>query len=125
MVLIATQGAAMTSALRRSLRARAHALVPVVMISEAGPTPAVMHEIDVSLKAHELIKVRANNNERDVRERWLKHICMDLAALPVQHIGKVLVIYREQRDKRAASATPATARPKRLLKRAYQEHGKR
>ena len=51
-------------------------------------------EIGRALEAHELIKVRAGGLERDARETALAEICARLDAQPVQHIGKVLVIFR-------------------------------
>jgi putative YhbY family RNA-binding protein len=81
---------------RRALRARAHGLNPVVSISEKGLTEAVLKEIDVSLSAHELIKVRVYGDNREQREAWLGEICTTLMAAPVQHIGKLLVIWRPQ-----------------------------
>src|SRR5512141_2970513 len=84
------------SAKRRSeLRAEAHKLTPVVIIGDKGLTDTVMAEIDRSLKAHELIKVRAATNEREARDAWLDRICAALEAHPVQQIGKVFVLYRE------------------------------
>ena len=84
------------SARRRSeLRAEAHKLSPVVIIGDRGLTDEVLAEIDRSLKAHELIKVRAATDERDARAAWIEAICDRLEAHPVQQIGKVFVIYRE------------------------------
>lgn len=94
---------------RRALKARAHALEPVVMIGDQGLTAAVIREIDRSLKAHELIKVRASNDERKERDGWLEEICNALNAAPVQHIGKMLVIWRENPEltkERAKAALP-------------------
>lgn len=79
---------------RKALKARAHRLEPVVQLGERGLTEAVLAEIDRALDAHELIKVRAASLERDAREAALAGICDRLGAQPVQHIGKVLVIYR-------------------------------
>jgi RNA-binding protein len=95
------------------LRSQAHTLVPVVIIGDKGLTDHVVEEIDRSLKAHELIKVRAATNDRDARAAWMEEICARLEAHPVQAIGKVLVIYRENFDKpRAATQVdPATASP--------------
>jgi len=84
----------LTSAQRRFLRANAHALNPVVMIGDAGLTEAVMREIDLGLKSHELIKIKVAGDDRKLREEWLGKICDDLNAASVQHIGKTLVIYR-------------------------------
>ena len=79
---------------RKALKARAHGLDPVVQLGERGLTEAVLAEIDRALDAHELIKVRAASLDRDAREAALAGICGRLGAQPVQHIGKVLVIYR-------------------------------
>jgi len=79
---------------RKKLKARAHALNPIVHLGDKGLTDAVVAEIGRALTAHELIKVRAGGMERDAREAALAEICARLAAQPVQHIGKVLVIYR-------------------------------
>lgn len=86
----------LNSSQRRSLRAKAHHLQPTVMIGEAGLTPAVMREIDINLKSHELIKIKVASDNRTSREQILTQICEELEAHAVQHIGKVLVVYRPQ-----------------------------
>ena len=97
---------------RSELRAEAHKLSPIVIIGDKGLTDEVLAEIDRSLKAHELIKVRAATDERDARDVWLETICEKLEAHPVQQIGKVFVIFRENpegaRDdaEQAASKAP-------------------
>jgi len=83
---------------RSALRTEAHALNPVVMIGEAGLTPAVLKEIDASLKAHGLIKVRVFGDDREARIAMYDTICSELDAAPVQHIGKLLVMYRPKQD---------------------------
>ncbi len=80
---------------RKSLRARAHKLDPVVQIGAKGLTDEVMGEIERALKAHELIKLRAPGLERDARGRVFSLICRNTAAELVQQIGKVLVIFRK------------------------------
>ena len=57
---------------RRALRAKAHHLHPVVSIGHHGLTPAVLHELDVNLLAHELIKVRVFSDLRDERDAMLQ-----------------------------------------------------
>lgn len=84
----------LTPAERSELRAEAHALHPVVMIGEAGLTPTVLKEIDSSLKSHGLIKIRVFGDDREARIAMYDTICEQLSASPVQHIGKLLVIYR-------------------------------
>lgn len=78
----------------RFLRSASHALNPVVMIGNNGLSETVLREIDLSLKAHELIKIKVQSDERELRLQMLEEICDKLGASPVQHIGKQLVIYR-------------------------------
>jgi RNA-binding protein len=81
---------------RKQLRARAHALHPILQLGERGLTDAVVAEIERALGAHELIKVRAAPLNRDEREVALASICERTGAQAVQHIGKVLVVYRQK-----------------------------
>ncbi len=92
----------LTAAQRRALKARAHHLQPVVIIGDAGLTPTVLHEIDISLKSHELIKIRVFGDDRAARAGMIEAICAPLNAVAVQHIGKVLVIFRPRPDGEAA-----------------------
>lgn len=79
---------------RKFLKAQGHNLKPVVMIGSAGLTQAVIREVDVALAAHELIKVRVLGDDRQTREGWYAELCTALGAMPVQHIGKLLLLYR-------------------------------
>lgn len=85
----------------KDLRSQAHHLNPVVIIGSDGLTPAVMKEINAALNAHGLIKVRAGSDERETRLEWLASITDELNAAPVQHIGKLLVIWRPIPEKEA------------------------
>ncbi|HZR03250.1 MAG TPA: ribosome assembly RNA-binding protein YhbY [Burkholderiales bacterium] len=95
---------------RKQLKACAHRLSPVVMIGDKGLSSAVLKEIDVNLKSHELIKIRVTGDDRDQRERILRDICEKLQASAVQHIGKILVVYRANADTEAQAAQPKPAR---------------
>lgn len=88
----------LTPAERSELRSEAHALNPVVIVGEAGLTPSVLKEIDASLDAHGLIKVRVFGDDRDARIAIYETICEKLGAAPIQHIGKLLVLYRPKKD---------------------------
>jgi len=88
----------LTPAERSALRSEAHALSPVVIIGEAGLTPSVLKEIDVNLNAHGLIKVRVFGDDRDARIEMYETICEKLGAAPVQHIGKLLVLFRPKKE---------------------------
>lgn len=88
----------LTPAQRCAFRADAHALSPVVMIGEAGLTPAVLKEIAMNLDAHGLIKVRVFGDDRVARIAMYETICEQLDAAPIQHIGKLLVLYRPKKE---------------------------
>lgn len=111
----------LNSAERSALRARAHPLKPVVIIGAGGLTPGVLLEIERSLKAHELIKIRVGEADHAGRETICETICAHAGAAPVQHIGKILVIYRENPEPEAKPAyaktrqrpAPAKERPAR------------
>jgi putative YhbY family RNA-binding protein len=98
---------------RRALRAKAHHLHPVVTIGQHGLTPTVLTEIDLALNAHGLIKVRVFLEDRDERELLLVEIADGLDAAPVQHIGKLFVLWRPQPEPAAEPAkVPRTKRGK-------------
>jgi len=88
----------LTAAERKALKGRAHKLEPVVIIGNKGLTDEVVKEVDLALKAHELIKVRAPGVERDDREATLRTLCERTGAEAVQIIGKVFVMYRKRAD---------------------------
>ena len=91
----------LTIAERKAHRAEAHHLDPVVMIGNDGLTPAVRKETDAALSAHGLIKVRVLGDDREAREAIYQRLAEELNAAPIQHIGKLLVLWR-----------PKPARPK-------------
>jgi RNA-binding protein len=93
----------LTPARRKELRGEAHHLDPVVMIGADGLTPAIVKETDAALKAHGLIKVRVFSDDRAGRETLLGQLADQLGAAPVQHIGKLLVLWRPIPDKPKAA----------------------
>jgi putative YhbY family RNA-binding protein len=84
----------LTSHQRKEKRSEAHHLDPVVLIGGDGLTPAVIRETDAALNAHGLIKVRVFSDERASRELMLATLSDQLDAAPIQHIGKLLVLWR-------------------------------
>jgi len=103
----------LTPAQRRELRARAHHLNPVVSVAGNGLSPSVLAEIDQNLKAHELIKVRVYGEDRDARAQLMTDICEQTGAASVQHIGNILVLWREApaEEKPAPEVKAKPARP--------------
>jgi putative YhbY family RNA-binding protein len=89
----------LTPAQRKEYRAQAHHLDPVVMIGSDGLTDAVKKETDAALKAHGLIKVRVFSDDRAERESIFQTLADELNAAPIQHIGKLLVLWRPKPPK--------------------------
>jgi len=102
----------LTPAQRKDKRADAHHLDPVVMIGGDGLTPAVVKETDAALKAHGLIKVRVLGDDRAAREAMFAQLCDELNAAPIQHIGKLLVLWRPIPEKAVAERTDAKPGPR-------------
>ncbi len=89
----------LTPAQRKLHRADAHHLDPVVLVGGDGLSPAVKKEIDAALTSHGLIKVRVFSDDRTAREAMLQTLTDELNAAPIQHIGKLLVLWREMPEK--------------------------
>jgi RNA-binding protein len=79
---------------RKAHRADAHHLDPVVIVGNDGLTPGVQKEIDLALNSHGLIKVRVTGDDRAAREALYMKLCDELSCAPIQHIGKLLVLWR-------------------------------
>ncbi len=111
----------LSSAERKLLKARAHALKPVVTVGNERLSAAVLKEIETSLRAHDLIKIRVSGDDRDARQALLGEICNRADASPVQHIGKILVVYRENREEAAPAPKKRAARKQAFRpKRSFQ-----
>lgn len=102
----------LTPAQRKEKRADAHHLDPVVMIGAEGLTPAVTKETDAALNAHGLIKVRVLSDDRANREAIFAQLADELSAAPIQHIGKLLVLWRPIPEKARAEREDAKPGPK-------------
>jgi RNA-binding protein len=102
----------LTPAQRKEKRADAHHLDPVVMIGGDGLTPAVVKETDMALNAHGLIKVRVMSDDRSAREAMFASLSDELSAAPIQHIGKLLVLWRPMPEKEKAERDDRKPGPK-------------
>ena len=83
----------LTARERAHLKARAHALEPVVQLGSAGVTDAVVTEVDRALSAYELIKVKIAG-ERDERAATGDELCARTGATAVHRVGKILILWR-------------------------------
>ena len=83
---------------QQQLRAKAHALKPVVLVGAKGLTEAVYEEINVALVAHELIKIKLPQSEKSQRQAMAQEIAKTVDADVIQVLGNTLVLYRENKD---------------------------
>jgi len=79
---------------RKMLEKAAHDMQPVVIVGGAGVTEGVMQMIDVSLAAHELIKVKFNEYKDEKRE-LTEEIANQCDATVVRIIGNVAILFRQ------------------------------
>lgn len=108
---------------RKAHRAEAHHLDPVVMVGGDGLTPAVIKEADHALNAHGLIKVRVFGDERSAREEIFVRLCDELSAAPIQHIGKLLVLWRPLPEKEKSENEDRMAGPKEVKVLKHSKRG--
>ena len=113
----------LTIAERKAHRAEAHHLDPVVMIGNDGLTPAVVKETDAALKAHGLIKVRVQGDDRAAREAVYLQLADQLSAAPIQHIGKLLVLWRPKPEKERAEDEDKLPGPRDFKVLKYSKRG--
>ena len=108
---------------RKAHRAEAHHLDPVVMIGGDGLTPAIVKEADAALNAHGLIKIRVLEGEREARQAMLRQLADALNAAPIQHIGKLLVLWRPKPKKARAEDDERMPGPKNVKVLKYSKRG--
>ena len=113
----------LSTARRRELRASAHHLEPVVMVGGDGLTPAVMKECAAALASHGLIKVRVLEGDRAAREAALERLTDQLNAAAVQHIGKLLVLWREPTPKEKPIIEDRKSGPREFKVLKYSKRG--
>lgn len=113
----------LTPSQRKEYRAGAHHLAPVAMVGVDGLTRAVVKEIDAALNAHGLIKVRVFSDDRAVRETMLGELAETLNAAPIQHIGKLLVLWRPQPPKEKAPAADRQPGPRTVKLVSFSKSG--
>jgi RNA-binding protein len=79
---------------RTHLKARAHALEPVVHVGHSGVTSRLLAEVERALAAHELIKVKIGTDDRAERKAIGDEIGARTDAAVVHRVGKVIILWR-------------------------------
>ena len=88
----------LTSKQRQYLRGLAHPLEPVVRVGRAGASPSVIEETKRSLNAHELIKVRIENDDSAERKSIAAELATACDAELAGTIGKLAILYRAREE---------------------------
>ena len=92
----------LTTRERAALKARAHALEPLLHVGNAGITDALVAEADRSLTAHELIKVKVGTDDREARVAMGDDIAARTGAAVVHRVGKVVILWRPSEEPETA-----------------------
>ena len=93
------------------------------MIGHEGLTPAVLKEADAALDAHGLIKIRVQGDDREQREATYRQLADELGAAPIQHIGKLLVLWRPKPLKEKVVDEDRKAGPREFKVLKYSSRG--
>ena len=84
----------MTGKQRRHLRALGHSLNAVVMVGQHGLTEALAAQLEVQLKAHELIKIKVQEGSPASPIEAAHWIFARTGAVIPQILGRTLLAYR-------------------------------
>ena len=93
------------------------------MVGSDGLTEGVRKEIAGALDAHGLIKVRVFSDDRAAREAMFQALAEDLSAAPIQHIGKLLVLWRPMPAKERAEDEDRKPGPRDVKVLKYSKRG--
>ncbi|WP_028549175.1 ribosome assembly RNA-binding protein YhbY [Paenibacillus sp. UNC451MF] len=90
----------LTGKQKRYLRSLAHNLNPIFQVGKGGVNDHLIRHIEEALEVRELIKVTVLNNCMEDRNEVGQQLADGAGAELVQVIGKIIVLYKESRDKK-------------------------
>lgn len=115
----------MTSKERAAWRAKANSLEPIIQLGKEGISDNLITQIDDTLDARELIKIRVHLETAPEGPKELaQQLAQKLQAEVIQVIGGIIVLYREadeeriaeKKKKRGSGKAKATAKKKVKIK---------
>ncbi len=118
----------MTSKERAQLRAKANGLEPVIQIGKEGISDNLLTQIDDTLDARELIKIRVHLETAPKTPKELaQEIAYPLGAEIIQVIGGIIVLYREADEEKIAEKKKkrGLVKKKAVVKKKVKIKGKR
>lgn len=86
----------LNNAQRRFLRGLGHQLNPIVQVGQRDISENLIANVEAGLKAHELIKVKVHDGDR--LDETAERLCEETGAEVVQKIGKVLLLWRRNKE---------------------------
>ncbi len=84
----------LTGKQKRYLRGLAHSMKPLVQVGKLGVSEALCQQVDTSLTAHELIKVKLLESYPEDVRTCAEQISIQTQSQVVQTIGKTMILYR-------------------------------
>ena len=96
----------LSEAQKKFLRGLGHGLKPLIMIGDSGLSESVLAEFETTLAHHELIKVSVRAGDRKARDEIIEKLCATAAALLVQRVGNMALLYRENPEKKKKIVIP-------------------
>lgn len=97
---------ALTNVQKKFLRKLGHGLSPVVYIGKDGLSETVVSAIDEALDYHELIKIKIINTDKISKQEAADRVPELSHSQLVQLIGKTLLIYRRNENKKRDEQIP-------------------
>jgi len=88
----------LTSRQNKYLKGLGHHLSVMAMVGREGISQSVLTAIEDVLRAHELVKIRMQNNCPFDRQELAKRLSAATDASVVQVLGKTILLYRENDD---------------------------
>jgi len=89
----------LTGKQRSYLRTMANGIDTIMQIGKGGVTETVLKQMDDSIEARELIKIKVLSNSQLEAKQTANEIAEAIRAEYVQSIGNKFVLYRESEDK--------------------------
>ena len=83
----------------KQLKALAHKLKPIVTVGQHGMKDSINDELAIAIDFHQLVKVKINVGDRDVRDALVEEHAKTHKAELVQKIGNIAVFYKRNFDK--------------------------
>ena len=90
----------------RYLKGEAHAKKPVVTVGMKGVTNTLLEEIDGTLNAHELIKIKLPAGPKEEKQSLCEELSAPNKATIIGLTGRTLILFRQKSSENSKYALP-------------------